>query len=316
MRWTIHRPTRGWYLRLRSPVFPPGAAISLVPLAGAQNGRVRGEGGESKLTFGCQTLAPPRAWTSVGQEHSYPPSRTSTSSQASTSLRSIAASPRAPDTSPAGIEVETEVEGTDLGEVNKAREPLGTNLGRGGHTPKVAGPPPPQPRWQVTHYVLQTGIPEDGVLAGIHHHQHLAHSPSHTPHTSFLSRALAPLVNLSHGSSHHFTIQPLGPSPNPAQQHTPPGNMNTAGAAGAAGASGAVGAVGAGNSHPSVALVAFTDSTPVLRATPSGTLSVDVGTIRNLGVDLVFWVTVSLAFLDFLRDRDVSVRAGWKAEGG
>ncbi|PWZ02963.1 hypothetical protein BCV70DRAFT_197208 [Testicularia cyperi] len=27
--WTIHRPTRGWYLYLRSPVLPPGSAISL-----------------------------------------------------------------------------------------------------------------------------------------------------------------------------------------------------------------------------------------------------------------------------------------------
>ncbi|KIY67005.1 hypothetical protein CYLTODRAFT_422947 [Cylindrobasidium torrendii FP15055 ss-10] len=29
--WTIHRPTRGWYLRIRAPAFPSGAFVDLVP---------------------------------------------------------------------------------------------------------------------------------------------------------------------------------------------------------------------------------------------------------------------------------------------
>jgi hypothetical protein len=53
--------------------------------------------------------------------------------------------------------------------------------------------------------------------------------------------------------------------------------------------------------------IAFTDSTPLLRATPSGTLSVDVEHVRRLGVELAFWVTVSLAFWEFLREREVSL---------
>ncbi|TFK37521.1 hypothetical protein BDQ12DRAFT_143606 [Crucibulum laeve] len=30
--WTIHRPKRGWYIRIRSPAFPPGAFILLTPV--------------------------------------------------------------------------------------------------------------------------------------------------------------------------------------------------------------------------------------------------------------------------------------------
>ncbi|PPQ62810.1 hypothetical protein CVT24_000504 [Panaeolus cyanescens] len=30
--WTIHRPTRGWYIRIRSPFFPPGVFIPLIPV--------------------------------------------------------------------------------------------------------------------------------------------------------------------------------------------------------------------------------------------------------------------------------------------
>ncbi|KAJ7753970.1 hypothetical protein DFH07DRAFT_960049 [Mycena maculata] len=29
--WTVHRPRNGWYIRLRSPSFPPGAFIPLIP---------------------------------------------------------------------------------------------------------------------------------------------------------------------------------------------------------------------------------------------------------------------------------------------
>lgn len=30
--WTIHRPTKGWYIRIRSPFFPPGVFIPLIPV--------------------------------------------------------------------------------------------------------------------------------------------------------------------------------------------------------------------------------------------------------------------------------------------
>lgn len=38
----------------------------------------------------------------------------------------------------------------------------------------------------------------------------------------------------------------------------------------------------------------------------AGTLSVDEEAIRSLGVEMGFWVAASLAFLEYLQDRDVS----------
>jgi hypothetical protein len=143
------------------------------------------------------------------------------------------------------------------------------------------------PKWQITHYTMLLGIPEAGSLAGVHHYHHLVNQPAHPPRSSLISRALAPLANLSHASSHHFVIQPLPSLPSPSGP-------------------------GAAPSAPrdtltvSLPFIAFTDSTPVLRATPSGTLSIDVDVVRNLGVEMAFWISVSLAFLEFLRDRDVS----------
>lgn len=44
----------------------------------------------------------------------------------------------------------------------------------------------------------------------------------------------------------------------------------------------------------------------MLSAIPSGTLTVDEQEIRTLGVEMAFWIAISLAYLDYLRDRDVS----------
>src|SRR5258706_16329962 len=130
---------------------------------------------------------------------------------------------------------------------------------------------PPLPEWQITHYILKEGEPEEGQFAHLHHHHHLRSQPSHAPHTSLLHRAIAPITRLSNSSSNHFYIVP-----------------ETA-------------------SSPSLSPIVFTDSTPVLSAIPSGTLTVDEQEIRVLGVEMAFWIAVSLAYLDYLRDRDVSL---------
>jgi hypothetical protein len=65
--WTVHRPKRGWYLRVRAPAFPPGAHVAL-------RAPPRGDPGsaDGALVFGCRTHAPPRASDTPGP-HSYPP---------------------------------------------------------------------------------------------------------------------------------------------------------------------------------------------------------------------------------------------------
>jgi hypothetical protein len=70
LAWSTHRPQRGWYLRLRSPAFPPKAHVALRALP-----RADPRSSEGALAFGCRTAthpagAGPRESTDV---HSYPP---------------------------------------------------------------------------------------------------------------------------------------------------------------------------------------------------------------------------------------------------
>ncbi|KAG8819796.1 hypothetical protein FRC19_009516 [Serendipita sp. 401] len=362
IRWTIHQPKRGWYIRLRSPMFPPGACIALKPPNSILNQRqqqIQGQGEEggtgvareAVLTFGCQTIIPsPSTYFSPGltgggggggdgaagpEEHSYPPSsRASTSSQASTP--SISSTPL-----PRQQQQQTDLNDGDLGRGRGATIPIRESdvlermrTIKPKHTSVSRLPPP---KWHVTHYSLQLGSPTRGPLAGMHHHPHLVNEPSHAPQTSFFHRVLAPLKNLSHSlASHHFTVQPLVapvvpvmgtsessstvPLNDPTQQSldpsTSPPQPNASSTVSTANT--AVGTTGVtrpgastviGAAEAPAPIIAFTDSTPVLRATPSGTLSIDVDAIQRLGVDLSFWVSVCLAYWDFLQNREAYLAA-------
>ncbi|KAG6826596.1 hypothetical protein H0H92_015213 [Tricholoma furcatifolium] len=71
--WTIHRPKRGWYIRLRAPSFPPGVFIPLIPVP-----RTSPQYADAALSFSCRSNAPPAAdlapdRPSTSSVHSYPP---------------------------------------------------------------------------------------------------------------------------------------------------------------------------------------------------------------------------------------------------
>ncbi|KIM27027.1 hypothetical protein M408DRAFT_330192 [Serendipita vermifera MAFF 305830] len=313
-RWTIHQPSqKGWYLRLRSPLFPPGACIALTPpqsppqpTAGHEH-TGSGTGNPSVtgpvLAFGCQTLVPmanarfgggSSASARSSVDHSYPPSRSSMSSQTQ-------AQPE-PTAAPASVDPEV---GSDITQV--VEEPT-SGAPASKITPSRSQPPrkvipPPAPRWQVTHYTLQTGIPISGPLAGTHHHPHLVNQPTHAPQPSLFHRALAPLSNLALGATggggaHHFTIQPVVPvvgGISPSGSHS----LSTT-----TSPDPSFGLVTTSLDSAPSPFLAFTDSTPLLRATPSGTISVDESRVKELGVEMAFWVTVALAFWEFLRERE------------
>lgn len=76
--WTIHRPKRGWYIRLRSPGFPPGAFIPLIPVS-----RTSPHYTDAALSFTSRTNitgpfqggdTPESGRASSSSVHSYPPS--------------------------------------------------------------------------------------------------------------------------------------------------------------------------------------------------------------------------------------------------
>ncbi|KAG5644288.1 hypothetical protein DXG03_008774 [Asterophora parasitica] len=71
--WTIHRPKRGWYIRIRSPQFAPGVFIPLIPVP-----RTSPQYADAALSFSSRTSIPlgdiaSQAHQSVSSAHSYPP---------------------------------------------------------------------------------------------------------------------------------------------------------------------------------------------------------------------------------------------------
>ncbi|KAF5376144.1 hypothetical protein D9615_007656 [Tricholomella constricta] len=74
--WTIHRPKRGWYIRIRSPRFAPGVFIPLLPVP-----RSSPQYADAALSFSSRTNISPGAEPdltshgrpSISSNHSYPP---------------------------------------------------------------------------------------------------------------------------------------------------------------------------------------------------------------------------------------------------
>ncbi|KAJ3523420.1 hypothetical protein NM688_g8733 [Phlebia brevispora] len=54
IQWSVHRPKRGWYLRIRSPLFPPGSFVNLAPLPQSSPYH-----SDAALAFACRTNPQP-----------------------------------------------------------------------------------------------------------------------------------------------------------------------------------------------------------------------------------------------------------------
>ncbi|KIJ25374.1 hypothetical protein M422DRAFT_38812 [Sphaerobolus stellatus SS14] len=228
LRWTIHRPRQGWYLRLRSPSLPPGAFIPLLPpphnlpsvelptttaapIATAEEG---------SLTFSVRTREPiqnEEEPTSdiqpTATSHSYPPSPPQTLSSQNLSVPNV------------------ESIRAKLGSISQRK--LGT----------------------VRHFGLVPRLP--------------GHPASASAASGFFSRALSYITpRLPIRSSYSFILSPL---------------------------------LSVGITSP---LLTFTDQTPTFSVSVSGLLEVNEGVDRLLGIDTSFWITISLAYLEFLEDRE------------
>ncbi|KAK7680775.1 hypothetical protein QCA50_016083 [Cerrena zonata] len=193
--WTIHRPKRGWYIRIRAPTFPPGVFI---PLAGVPKSSPYHT--DAALTFACRTGAPSRL--SIGtnpsacsskqsvdsdvtltdrdregqKEHSYPP----TPSASSPTIRTVSLQ---------GIE-------------SRLRElPQSSTPNRRPHS-LVTG--------SLTHFLI---TPHSTV-----------HVPAHAESTSFFTRLVSSLKSHSPAPSYSFTISPISsplPPNAPESAHIP-----------------------------------------------------------------------------------------------
>ncbi|KAF8509185.1 hypothetical protein JB92DRAFT_2947816 [Gautieria morchelliformis] len=105
LRWSIHRPKRGWYVRVRSLSFPPGTFIPLIlpapkpPPASVTVGTIptirTPEHLDGALTFSVRTSQPTPQKASPGEvrihvnTHSYPPTPPVAPSPSSTQTLSV-----------------------------------------------------------------------------------------------------------------------------------------------------------------------------------------------------------------------------------
>ncbi|GJJ07741.1 hypothetical protein Clacol_001946 [Clathrus columnatus] len=230
LKWTIHRPRDGWYLRLRPPTFPPNVFISLVPppppvkaseLPTTNRPQMIRPDEEGSLTFVVRT-PPPKLLDGVptsSSTHSYPPSP----SIQSPTIRTPSI------TSPPPIKI------NELNVKLNKSIPSPTNV-------------------NVTRFLLSPSLPLPiSPTAGV---------------GGFLSRTLAflsPPIK-AHVS---FSLAPVS-----------------------------------AQGEPSSPLLTFVEQTSTFSVATAGILAIDKTIERQMGIESTFWVAVSLAYLEFLSDRD------------
>ncbi|KAF9476632.1 hypothetical protein BDN70DRAFT_934888 [Pholiota conissans] len=266
VQWSIHRPLRGWYIRIRSPAFPPGVFIPLTPVPSTSALHT-----EAALSFHTRTNIPTppilpesssqftlqdqrSSRSSSSSIHSYPPTPT-----ASTSTLS----PPPPSTSDAESSEQT------------PRKTTGRPIA-------------PRASSQITQFLLAA-----------HSSQPVQQSES----TSFLSRALSVLKSHQPSHSNSFTlsrvIAPLPTSPPPPYASS----VSVATITGQPNAS-AIAILGP-QQQIHAPLLVFHDRTPVLTVRSlTGLIEIDKAEERLVGVETSFWIAVALTYLEFLEERE------------
>lgn len=270
----MHRPKRGWYIRVRSPSFPPGVFISLLPLP-----QTSPYYAEAALSFACRTNLPRSAPSSDARPSPF--TKHSTDSEITLTNGSRDSVHSYPPTPPQGPAV-----------VISPPSPRSVHA----KLDSVSLSPPTQQRRlpratvqsAVTHFILTP-------------HSH-AHVPQPTQPTSLLTRLMAVIKNNAPSHSYSFTLSPLPSAPTP---QSPP--LSPTGAGTTSGSS--AGSPVVANPLTPTPLLTFHDRTPVWTARcSSGLIELDERQVRILGVEPAFYVAVALTYLEFLQEREVSGR--------
>ncbi|KAH8112023.1 hypothetical protein DFH11DRAFT_1609311 [Phellopilus nigrolimitatus] len=273
--WTIHRPKRGWYIRIRAPSFSPNASIPLIPVPASSPFHV-----EAALSFSSRsnpsekrTLSPEAA---LSISSSAPPAESAKSSMetvTSSSETIVHSYPPTPSPNPPAALTQP-----------PSPKTIRAKLDQLSSLQKMHSPMMPE----VRQFLLAP------------------HSSPHVPqseNTSLIARALSVFKNNKPSHSLSFTMCPL-PSlatlrSSSVAQQAPPVHVKH-------------------SKHHSLArlgelipsspppLAIFHDRTPAWNfGSTTGLLAIDTAMERELGVDRSFWVTVALAYMEFLTEREV-----------
>ncbi|KIJ92534.1 hypothetical protein K443DRAFT_430070 [Laccaria amethystina LaAM-08-1] len=264
--WTIHRPKRGWYIRIRAPSFPPGVFIPLTPLPLTSPYHV-----DASLSFKSRTSPPPPPLDPVQLTHHNDDSTASIHSYPPTPI--TAARPPSPGPSSS----------------SRAKKPsrnTATQISTFILSPSTT--PPTHAPAQLTSSFFSRALSVLRSHAPAHSNSFTLSrlpQPPGTPHTPpppyastvpLASASTVPLVQPitttdSAPNLPHIQTQAL-PTPTPPL-HAP--------------------------------LLTFHDQTPVLTVRSlTGLFEIDRAEERALGVDTSFWVAVGLTYLEFLEERE------------
>ncbi|OCH84117.1 hypothetical protein OBBRIDRAFT_799351 [Obba rivulosa] len=268
--WSIHRPKRGWYIRIRAPSFPPGVFIALLPVPQSSPYHA-----EAALTFSCRTTAPP------------------------SSRRSVVDSPRQSITAKGSLDSDITLTDGQRDSVVHSYPP----------TPPAQTPPavvvhPPSPRSvqakldeiapSSSSSRSNTRPPARPKLSTITQFILTPHSHPHVPDErakmSVLTRVLSTLKNHAPSHSYSFTLSPLPAAPTSTSPLSSP-------------------PVPDAQQEPMVPmpvpLLTFHDRTPVWAVgSNTGVMEIDAMQARAMGVGMSFYVAVALMYLEFLGDRE------------
>ncbi|KAF7975962.1 hypothetical protein HWV62_8094 [Athelia sp. TMB] len=273
--WTIHRPKRGWYIRIRAPSFPPGVYIPLLPVP-----KVSPYHAEAAISFACRTNISRTLNHDSGQSITSP--KPSTDSD-STLVHSYPPSPPTPSVvlqPPSPTSIDAKLQEVDISSVPVSTDPVPSAPASSAPIPskRVSQPPrPPNPASRVTQFILTP------------------HSTAHIPQPespSLFTRALSALKNSKPSHSSSFTLSPMASTSAtpPAQQHSLADAVHLP-------------------PRPKP-LLTFHDHTPILTVrSVTGLLEIEEQDARLLGVETSFWVAVALTYLEFLEEREASAKS-------
>ncbi|EJD05231.1 uncharacterized protein FOMMEDRAFT_81090, partial [Fomitiporia mediterranea MF3/22] len=275
--WTIHRPKRGWYLRIRSPSFPPGVSIQLSPLPSSSPFHV-----DAALSFSTRVNPPKRGRL-----------------LSPTSSPAAQAAPPEPQSNKSSMETVTPSPETVVHSYPPTPSP-GANVG------PIQPPSPETVRVKLDQ--LSSNDRQSTASPEVKSFLLAPHSTPRVPqpeNTSLFAKALSVFKNSKPSHSMSFTLCPL-PPPESSSFDTSASTSNQP----------------ASNNRQSKRhslvrldelippspppLVTFHDRTPAWSfGSTKGLLELDTAMEREFGVDRSFWVTVSLAYMEFLMEREV-----------
>lgn len=265
IHWTIHRPLRGWYIRIRSPSFPPGVFIPLTPVPSTSPLHT-----DAAISFNTRTNIVSASPVELPSSDSQFTLQDVDITSSSTSLHSYPPTPTASTTAIVNVQPPSPIRGESS-----------STLVDSDQTPKKTLRRPQRPKIssQITQFLLAPSS--------------IQPLQQQDTNASYLSRALSLLRTHRPSHSSSFTLsRVLGPH----SSNAPPPYASQSSAA--------ILQQQHPHLHAPL-LVFHDHTPVLTFRSVTGVIEMDKGEERYLGVDTSFWIAIALTYLEFLEEREV-----------